>query len=175
MLLPPSVSAPPQLSLPFDDGLVKNSSGSDGDGDGDGGGGGEGGGESRNGEGAAGGGEGGLLPAQPTSSSNSAGSPSPQLTSSPAMMGALVPPSSDPYCCPLTGFPFKEPVVAADGYTYERAELAAWVLLHGRFSPISGEPISGVLLANFTLMDAARKRRAAATRWPTASSLRSAG
>jgi len=39
-------------------------------------------------------------------------------------------------------------VVAADGFTYENDELAAWVLHNGRISKITGEPISAVILPN---------------------------
>ena len=60
---------------------------------------------------------------------------------------------SDPFVCPLGGQRMQQPVVAGDGYTYERAELDKWVLQYGRVSPISGEPLSGVLLANRTLKE----------------------
>ena len=52
---------------------------------------------------------------------------------------------------PLSGERFRQPVVAADGFTYENDELAAWVLRHGRISPITGEPISAVILPNRAL------------------------
>ena len=42
-------------------------------------------------------------------------------------------------------------MVAADGFTYENDELAAWVLHNGRISPITGEPISAITLPNRAL------------------------
>ena len=47
-----------------------------------------------------------------------------------------------------SGKRFRQPVVAADGFTYENDELAAWVLHNGRISKITGEPISAVILPN---------------------------
>ena len=35
----------------------------------------------------------------------------------------------------------KEPVIAADGHTYERAALEAW-LLHSSTSPVTGDPLA---------------------------------
>ena len=32
----------------------------------------------------------------------------------------------DPFKCPLTGKPFTDPVIAMDGYTYERADIILW-------------------------------------------------
>ena len=60
---------------------------------------------------------------------------------------------SDPYTCPLTERRFRDPVVAADGFTYERAGLEAWVLEHGQVSPTTGTQMSAVMLANRTLME----------------------
>ena len=42
-------------------------------------------------------------------------------------------------------------MVAADGFTYENDELAAWVLHNGRISPITGETISAITLPNRAL------------------------
>ena len=33
---------------------------------------------------------------------------------------------TDPFICPLTGKPFMNPVIAMDGYTYERADIILW-------------------------------------------------
>eukprot|EP00475_Leptophrys_vorax_P009862 TRINITY_DN1654_c0_g2_i2.p1 TRINITY_DN1654_c0_g2~~TRINITY_DN1654_c0_g2_i2.p1 ORF type:complete len:966 (-),score=231.44 TRINITY_DN1654_c0_g2_i2:1623-4520(-) len=41
--------------------------------------------------------------------------------------------------CPLAGVMFTDPVVAADGYTYERAALEQWRVKHGNVSPITRE------------------------------------
>ena len=63
---------------------------------------------------------------------------------------------------------FANPVVAEDGHTYERAELAAFVARHGRFSPVTGEPLDGSAgpppnLALLAAMASARRGRAPAT------------
>lgn len=73
-------------------------------------------------------------------------------TSLAAVVSELVAPPTDLLVCPLSRKRFEQPVVAADGYTYEKDELAAWVLLHGRFSPITGSPMSAILLPNRTLI-----------------------
>jgi hypothetical protein len=53
--------------------------------------------------------------------------------------------------CPLTGAPMQQPVVAADGYTYEAAAIAEW-LTTSRASPVTGEQLAhGQLVPNRAL------------------------
>jgi hypothetical protein len=40
-------------------------------------------------------------------------------------------------CCPITGFPMLDPVVAADGHTYERKAIARWLQTSDK-SPLTG-------------------------------------
>ncbi|KAJ3238367.1 WD repeat, SAM and U-box domain-containing protein 1 [Chytriomyces hyalinus] len=60
--------------------------------------------------------------------------------------------------CPLSHETFKDPVVAADGRTYDRQNLAAWFASQGRYtSPITREPLSSELqLKNLALVDVIR-------------------
>jgi hypothetical protein len=46
-------------------------------------------------------------------------------------------------CCPLSGSRLVVPVVAADGYAYERSMLQAW-LRHSQTSPVTGQPLESV-------------------------------
>lgn len=61
---------------------------------------------------------------------------------------------SDDYCeeerplpsyflCPLTGLPLSEPVVASDGFTYERSALDRWLQDGNTTSPLTGEALQG--------------------------------
>ena len=46
-------------------------------------------------------------------------------------------------CCPITHAVFRDPVVAADGHTYERAAIWLWLWHRGRrTSPVTGEVMS---------------------------------
>ena len=69
--------------------------------------------------------------------------------------------------CPITGFPMVEPVVAADGHTYERAAIARWLKTSDK-SPMTGSILlHKELVPNYGLMSsvqeaAARERQAAA-------------
>jgi len=68
--------------------------------------------------------------------------------------------------CPITGFPMKEPVVAADGHTYERSAIARWLRTSDK-SPMTGAVlVHKELVPNYGLMTsveeaAARERKAA--------------
>jgi hypothetical protein len=69
--------------------------------------------------------------------------------------------------CPITGFPMVEPVVAADGHTYERAAIARWLKTSDK-SPMTGSVLlHKELVPNYGLMSsvqeaAVRERQAAA-------------
>ena len=55
-------------------------------------------------------------------------------------------------CCPITGVPMIEPVVAADGHTYERHAIARWLQTSNR-SPLTGEVLAHSGLApNYLLL-----------------------
>jgi hypothetical protein len=55
------------------------------------------------------------------------------------------------FLCPLTRALMRDPVVAADGFTYERAAIAAWLAQHGA-SPLTRRPLpSRELLPNLTM------------------------
>lgn len=55
-------------------------------------------------------------------------------------------------CCPITNVPMIEPVVAADGHTYERQAIARWLRLSNR-SPLTGEVLAHVnLVPNYLLL-----------------------
>jgi len=54
---------------------------------------------------------------------------------------------ADPFVCPLTGKPFTDPVIAMDGYTYERADIILWWINQGSpVSPMTGHELPDKLL-----------------------------
>ena len=50
------------------------------------------------------------------------------------------PPARDEFCCPLSMEVMVEPVSTADGHTYERASIEAWLRDHD-VSPLTGETL----------------------------------
>jgi len=55
-------------------------------------------------------------------------------------------------CCPITGLPMIDPVVCADGHTYERHAIARWLLSSNR-SPLTGAVLPHTELApNYLLI-----------------------
>ncbi|CAD7700576.1 unnamed protein product [Ostreobium quekettii] len=58
------------------------------------------------------------------------------------------------FLCPITKGIMRDPVVAADGHTYERAAIAEW-LEAGRASPVAGEPFNHADLHANSLLRAA--------------------
>uniref|UniRef100_A0A7S4UT27 U-box domain-containing protein n=1 Tax=Ditylum brightwellii TaxID=49249 RepID=A0A7S4UT27_9STRA len=55
-------------------------------------------------------------------------------------------------CCPITGQPMKDPVVAADGHTYERHAIRRW-LQTSDMSPLTGQTLSHKeLVPNYLLL-----------------------
>ena len=55
----------------------------------------------------------------------------------------------DEFICPITYEIFREPVVASDGFTYERNSIEKWLKTNNT-SPKTKEPISQILTTNFT-------------------------
>lgn len=54
--------------------------------------------------------------------------------------------------CPITGVPIRDPVVAADGHTYERAAITRW-LLNNNTSPLTGVQLAHKdLVPNYMLL-----------------------
>ena len=53
-----------------------------------------------------------------------------------------------------------DPVLCADGQSYERAAIAAWLAAHGT-SPVTGAPVDRDLTPNFTLRSILRARSSA--------------
>ena len=51
------------------------------------------------------------------------------------------------WVCPLTLEVFRDPVVAADGHTYERASIESWLAIKGT-SPLNGEPLKHCFVAD---------------------------
>jgi hypothetical protein len=49
----------------------------------------------------------------------------------------------DEFICPITYELMREPVVASDGHTYEKAAIEKWLKTH-QISPRNGEPIGGL-------------------------------
>ena len=65
--------------------------------------------------------------------------------------GCSTSPILDEYSCPITTEIMKDPVVTADGFTYERDAIAQWLEGHGS-SPVTGAPLdSKVLIPNHAL------------------------
>lgn len=55
------------------------------------------------------------------------------------------------YLCPIDKQIMEDPVIAADGHTYERAAIQAWLAAH-RTSPVTNAPLSdNKLIPNYTL------------------------
>ncbi len=60
--------------------------------------------------------------------------------------------------CPLTGETFKEPILEADGHTYEKAALDAWGVAHKGVSPLTREALPNLpRVPNATLARALRE------------------
>ena len=78
--------------------------------------------------------------------------PPPPLALDPARGPPAPPPS---FVCPLTGAIMADPVVAADGYTYERRAVEDWLNAGHDESPITLEPLlDGRLVPNHALRSA---------------------
>ncbi|KAG7371155.1 U-box domain containing protein [Nitzschia inconspicua] len=62
--------------------------------------------------------------------------------------------------CPITGFPMIEPVVAADGHTYERSAIARWLKTSDK-SPMTGQVlVHKELVPNYGLMSSVQEAAA---------------
>ncbi len=57
--------------------------------------------------------------------------------------------------CPLSRLPMRWPVVAADGFVYERAAISRWLDQKGLFSPVTGAPLKNALLVQHRPLAAA--------------------
>lgn len=57
--------------------------------------------------------------------------------------------------CPLSRLPMRWPVVAADGFIYERSAISRWLDQHGLFSPVTGAPLKNALLVKHQSLAAA--------------------
>lgn len=67
----------------------------------------------------------------------------------------------DEYLCPITRELMRDPVIAADGYSYEREAIEGWICTKNRTSPMTNLPLPTTLLtANHTL-------KMAISRWRT--------
>jgi len=61
--------------------------------------------------------------------------------------------------CPITGFAMMDPVVAADGHTYERSAIARWLQTSDK-SPLTGEVlVHKELVPNYMLLSSLRERK----------------
>ncbi|XP_051562234.1 WD repeat, SAM and U-box domain-containing protein 1 isoform X1 [Myxocyprinus asiaticus] len=52
----------------------------------------------------------------------------------------------DEYLCPITREIMKDPVIAADGYSYEREAIESWITTKSRTSPMTNLPLQTTLL-----------------------------
>ncbi|XP_076852475.1 WD repeat, SAM and U-box domain-containing protein 1 [Brachyhypopomus gauderio] len=52
----------------------------------------------------------------------------------------------DEYLCPITHEVMKDPVIAADGYSYEREAIESWISTKSRTSPMTNLPLHTTLL-----------------------------
>ena len=52
--------------------------------------------------------------------------------------------------CPITRMPMQDPVIAADGHSYERSEFNRWISKKKR-SPVTGEYIDEFVIPNHNL------------------------
>ena len=68
--------------------------------------------------------------------------------------------------CPITGFPMIDPVVAADGHTYERSAIARWLTTSNK-SPMTGSVLPHKnLVTNYGLMSSVQEAAARAAKQP---------
>ena len=68
--------------------------------------------------------------------------------------------------CPISQEPMQDPVVAADGHTYERAAIARWLTTSDK-SPLTGEILAHKeLVPNYMLLSSLREAAAAAAPTP---------
>ena len=56
----------------------------------------------------------------------------------------------DEFICPITYELMREPVVASDGHTYEKAAIEKWLKQH-QISPRTQEPIGPLTIPNINL------------------------
>lgn len=56
----------------------------------------------------------------------------------------------DEFICPITYELMRDPVVASDGHTYEKAAIEKW-LKHHQISPRNGEPMAPLTLPNMNM------------------------
>jgi hypothetical protein len=76
----------------------------------------------------------------------------------PAAAGAVASFVLDSFQCPLTMEAMRDPVMTADGQTYERTEIEKWFALGNRTSPLTGEELPSTnLLPNIALRKAIRE------------------
>jgi hypothetical protein len=98
-------------------------------------------------------------PGQPPSSISSSAMPAlagpPGVETQAAVMArGLAPVAAALLVCGLTGEPLRDPVIAADGYTYEREAIEAWLALGNACSPVTRQPLrSAVVRPNFAVRD----------------------
>lgn len=90
------------------------------------------------------------------------------LDSKPAAISQIALPSLEPEplpnmpSCPITGFPMIDPVVAADGHTYERSAIARWLTTSNK-SPMTGSILPHKnLVTNYGLMSTIQEAAARA-------------
>ena len=63
--------------------------------------------------------------------------------------------------CPLSRLPMRSPVVAADGFVYERAAISRWLAQKGLLSPVTGLPMPNALLIRHQALAAVAKETSA--------------
>lgn len=90
------------------------------------------------------------------------------MDSKPAAVSQVALPSLEPEplpnmpSCPITGFPMIDPVVAADGHTYERSAIARWLTTSNK-SPMTGSILPHKdLVTNYGLMSTVQEAAARA-------------
>ncbi len=63
--------------------------------------------------------------------------------------------AAETFLCPITQSPMSDPVIAADGHTYERTAIERWFGAGRLTSPVTNEPVTSTrLLQNHTLKSA---------------------
>ncbi|XP_077993545.1 WD repeat, SAM and U-box domain-containing protein 1-like isoform X2 [Glandiceps talaboti] len=66
-------------------------------------------------------------------------SQTPQYTAD-ALLDVGIP---DEFLCPITREVMRDPVIASDGYTYERSSIEAWIINGKNTSPMTNNPLTG--------------------------------
>jgi hypothetical protein len=92
---------------------------------------------------------------RPAAAPEEAPAPAESMSRAAPAAGAVARFVSESFQCPLTMEVMRDPVITADGQTYERTEIEKWFALGNRTSPLTGEALPSTnLIPNIALRNA---------------------